>query len=384
MDSTIDDNRKRVGMITFFEQNPAPFFPLTHVKKTQDLRSGIYTAHERLRMKAELLGTSIIASETLIDADLTAAERDIAYAAGGDFIFALTDRPLRDLEQREFEAFFIRAAYPWDYVHCVGEMIARDYELFLEKNDRYSLSELPSGVTCVGDRNKLFIHTSAEILPGVVFDTREGVIVVDAKAKIRPFSFIEGPAYIGTSSLIDGAKIRPATAIGPVCKIAGEVENSIFHSYSNKHHDGFIGHAYIGSWVNLGAMTTNSDLKNNYGEVVVHQDPFSQVYTGSIKIGCFIGDHVKTGIGTLLTTGAVVGTGSCLFGGGMYPKHVPAFSWASSSFWDEYSIDKCCANEAIVMKRRGITLDEEYQAHLRRVFLATQKDREEGKKAWEH
>lgn len=371
-------------MITFFEQNPLPFLPLTHLKTIPELRSGIYTAHERLRFKAEMLGCSIVASETLIDADLGAAERDIAYVAGGEFIFALTDKPLRGLVQREFSAFFIRAAYPWDYVNCVGEMINRDHELYLEKNERFSMAELPAGVTHVGDRSKLFIHVHAEVMPGVVFDTREGAIVIDANATIRPFTYIEGPAFIGASSLIDGAKIRSATAIGPVCKIAGEVENSIFHSFSNKHHDGFIGHAYIGSWVNLGAMTTNSDLKNNYGEVVVHQDPFSHVYTGSMKVGCFIGDHVKTGIGTLLTTGAVIGTGSCLFGGGMYPKHVPAFSWASSSLWDEYSIDKCIANETIVMKRRGISLEAGYEVQLRRVFATTQKDREEGKKAWEH
>ncbi len=383
MDCAVDDNRKRITMLTYFEQNATPFVPFTHTKRIPEMRSGIYTAQERLQLKATLCSSSLVVSETLLDADIAAAEKDIAYTAGGEFIFALTDKPLRDLQQREFSAFFIRAAYPWDYVNCVGELINRDYDLFMEKNDRHALSDIPEGVTIIGDRSKLFVHTTAEIMPGVVFDTREGAIVVDAKAKIRPFTFIEGPVYVGVSSLIDGAKIRSATSIGPVCKIAGEVENSIFHSYSNKHHDGFIGHAYIGSWVNLGAMTTNSDLKNNYGEVVVHQDPFSQIYTGAMKVGCFIGDHVKTGIGTLLTTGAVIGTGSCLFGGGMYPKHVPAFSWASSSLWDEYTIDKCIANETIVMKRRGISLDAAYEENLRRVFTITQKDREEGKKAWE-
>ncbi len=380
----IDDTDKRIIMVTFFEQDRIPFLPFSHTKATSDLISGIFNARSRFILRSKQLGKDITVSETLIDADMTGASDDTAYTTGGEFLFAVTDKPLASLPQQEFTGFFIRAAHPWDFIDCNGEMINRDFELFMDTYEQDGISAELNGVTVIGDIHKVFIHKEAVVLPGVVIDTTEGIVVVDRKAKIKPFSYIEGPSYIGVSSLIDGAKIRPATHIGAVCKIAGEIENSIFHSYSNKHHDGFIGHSYVGSWVNLGAMTTNSDLKNNYGGVTVQPDPFSTVFTGSMRVGCFIGDHVKTGIGTLLNTGAVVGAGSCLFGGGMFPKHVPAFSWASSSVWDEYAIDKCIENETVVMKRGGITPDPVYAEKLRSVFNTTRNDREEGKKAWQH
>ena len=155
--------------------------------------------------------------------------------------------------------------------------------------------------------------------------------------------------------------------IGPVCKIRGEVESSVILGYTNKAHDGFLGHAYLGRWVNLGAFTTNSDLKNNYGPVRMGS-PGGPVDTGLMKVGCFLGDHVKTGIGTLLNTGTVVGAGSNIFGGGMPPTYVPPFSWGSGDDLTEFRLDKFLEVASGAMGRRGMELDEDMEAVLRRAW----------------
>ena len=124
-----------------------------------------------------------------------------------------------------------------------------------------------------------------------------------------------------------GTKLREGCSIGPVCRVGGEVEESVIHGFSNKYHDGFLGHAYVGQWVNLGALTTNSDLKNDYSTVEVMMGG-KTIDTKSTKVGSMIGDHVKTSIGTLLNTGAVVGSMSLIMTKGEpLPKSLPCFSW---------------------------------------------------------
>ena len=143
-----------------------------------------------------------------------------------------------------------------------------------------------------------------------------------------PSRRIEGPCYVGRHSVLLGAKCREGNSIGPMCRIGGEVEESIIQGYSNKYHDGFLGHAYVGQWVNLGALTTNSDLKNDYSDVKITLDGRTQISTGSTKVGALIGDHAKTSIGTLLNTGACVGAMTLLVTSGkLLPKFIPSFTW---------------------------------------------------------
>lgn len=162
----------------------------------------------------------------------------------------------------------------------------------------------------------------------VVLDAEHGPIYIDEDCEIHPFTRIEGPCYVGRKSILLGAKCREGNSIGPVCRIGGEVEESIIQGYSNKYHDGFLGHAYVGQWVNLGALTTNSDLKNDYSEVKITLDGRTQLPTGSTKVGALIGDHTKTSIGTLLNTGACVGAMTLLVTSGrLLPKFIPSFTW---------------------------------------------------------
>ena len=153
------------------------------------------------------------------------------------------------------------------------------------------------------------------------------------------------------------------------------MEQSVFLGYSNKYHEGFLGHSYLGEWGNLGALTTNSDLKNNYGPVKVLVDG-SLVDSGLAKVGAFLGDHVKTGIGTLLNTGMTVGFASNLFGGGMIEERsIPPFSWVGPGKCEEYRLDEAIETARAVMKRRNVELGSGEVDIFKEIFKLTEKER---------
>ncbi len=214
--------------------------------------------------------------------------------------------------------------YPWDLVFANPAAIQDDFRALgpTGKGGKFA-----DGAFVYGDESRLHIADSAEVHPTVVLDTTGGPIILDEGVVVYPHTRVEGPAAVGKETFLVGGKIREETSIGPVCRVGGEVEASIIHGYSNKYHDGFLGHAYVGEWVNLGALTTNSDLKNDYSTVSVYIGG-KLVDSGSMKTGAFIGDHTKTGIGTFFNTGAVVGVMCNLLGsGGPLPKFLPSFCW---------------------------------------------------------
>ena len=184
--------------------------------------------------------------------------------------------------------------------------------------------ELPEGSLLLGDPNEIAI-LGASIEPGVTFDTRNGAIVVEEGAEVRSGTRLEGPCFIGPRSRILGGYIRQSI-IGPWCVVRGEVSTSLFLGFANKAHDGFVGHSVMGHWVNLGAGTTTSNLKNTYGAVRLDL-PSGRVETGRQYLGTLMGDHAKAAIGTMFATGSVIGAGANVFGSGRPPKFVPAMNW---------------------------------------------------------
>src|SRR5262249_18804009 len=150
-------------------------------------------------------------------------------------------------------------------------------------------------------------------------------VIIERDAVIGAFTRLEGPCYVGPGTNVLGAKIRAGTTLGPCCRVGGEIEASILQGFSNKYHDGFLGHSYVGEWVNIGAGTQTSDLRNDYGEVILTQAGL-RVATGSSKVGSFIGDHAKIGIGALLNTGTNLGAfAGVLPAGRLLPRYVPSF-----------------------------------------------------------
>ncbi len=224
------------------------------------------------------------------------------------------------------------------------------------------------GVVRLGE-HPLSLAPGAEVEPGVVVDTREGPVRLEAGARARGPARLTGPLWIGPGSTVLGGDVG-TSSVGPVCKVRGEVAESVLLGWVNKAHDGHLGHALLGRWVNLGAGTTNSDLKNNYGTVRVWT-PDGEVDTGLIKVGCFLGDHVKTGIGTTLNTGAVVGAGTNLFGGVMPPTVVPPFSWGRGSDLQPFRLDKLLEVADRAMARRDESLTPGVRAVLERAWRAT-------------
>ena len=236
---------------------------------------------------------------------------------------------------------------PWHLVQGTPARIAKDVlKLFLDDHK-------PRGVARVG-KAELSMGHKAEIEPGVVVDTRKGPVRLDDGARVEGPARLVGPLYIGRNTLVLGGCVS-TSSVGPLCKIRGEISGSVFLGFVNKAHDGFLGHAMFGRWVNIGAGTINSDLKNTYGTVRVWT-PDGEQDTGLVKVGCFFGDHVKTGIGTLINTGTVIGAGSNVFGGVMPPTVVPPFAWGSGSDLRDYRHDQFIRTAETAMARRGETL----------------------------
>jgi len=263
--------------------------------------------------------------------------------------------------------------YPWNLIQNNSKAIIDDFN---HLSDRGIHGQLAAQATIVGDKNLVHIAPGAVVRPFVTLDTSHGPIIFDKDVIVHPYTHIEGPTALGEKTQAFGGNIREGCAIGPVCRIRGEIEESIIHGYSNKHHDGFLGHAYLGEWVNLGAFTTNSDLKNDYtsvqlyikGELVDSQD---------IKVGSFIGDHTKTSIGALLTTGAVIGIMSNVVTAGiLIPKFVPSFCWfLNNRVTKGFGHQHMLTTAAKAMERRTVQLTPEDEAMLETVFEMTKEER---------
>ena len=179
-------------------------------------------------------------------------------------------------------------------------------------------------------------------------------LFIENNVTVEAGSRLEGPIFIGAHSQIKGARISHSS-IGQYCKIGGEVSNSIINSFTNKGHYGFVGHSYIGSWVNLGAGTTTSNMKNTYGTISI---AFNGKVIDSEKqfLGSIISDHCKCGIGTHLNCGSTIGFGSNLFGTEIHDKTIPDFSWGESGKYETLQIDKFTEIIERVKKRRDKSL----------------------------
>jgi UDP-N-acetylglucosamine diphosphorylase/glucosamine-1-phosphate N-acetyltransferase len=264
------------------------------------------------------------------------------------------------------------ANYLWDLVYLNGKEIRSEFKIFTK--GKSSAKKKYAGVNFVNKKN-IFIGKDVEIKPGVVLDASTGPIFIEKNVTIFPNAVIQGPSYIGESSKIKScATIYPNVSIGKVCKVGGEVEDTIVHPYSNKQHSGFLGHSYLGSWINLGADTNNSDLQNNYGTIKV-QINGRHIDSGKQFVGLMMGDHSKTAINTMFNTGTVVGFSSNVFGAGFPPKYIPSFGWGGSESMKEYKLEKAVETAKAVFDRRDKKFNTEDVKLFEYIFNLTKEDR---------
>lgn len=271
-------------------------------------------------------------------------------------------------------------------VHVDGELLERPWDL-VEHNSRQLIADFPLGtihaprfgrknIEILGPETNLSISPLATIEPFVVIDARSGPVTIDERARINAFTRLEGPCHIGRETQVFRGQISSGSSIGPVCRIGGEVENAIVHGYSNKYHDGFLGHSYVCPWVNIGAQSGTSDLKFDYSNVRV---PLAGdlIETGRKKVGSFIGDHTKTAVNSLFDTGSSIGVMAIVLpDGDLIPRHVPSFSryWRGGVV-EGWPVDKLFDIARTAMSRREMEFTSAQEMLFRMLHDKTEAER---------
>lgn len=258
----------------------------------------------------------------------------------------------------------------WELFQLNGEQIEHDIRL-LQQRPVQNTGAFPHAVLLHPEN--IYIEEGAVIEPGAILLAEKGPIYIGKEAHVMANSIVRGPSAICEKSVIKmGAKIYEDSTIGPVCKVGGEISNVIFHSYSNKGHDGYAGNSVFGQWCNLGADTNTSNLKNNYGTVkVMDWKTKKESDTGQQFIGTIMGDHSKTGINSMLNTGTLCGVCCNLFSDGYPPKFVPSFSWVSGHNIVPYHFEKAVDAMERMMERRSVELTPAYRNMMKALFEST-------------
>ncbi|MCB9837712.1 MAG: hypothetical protein H6813_00085 [Phycisphaeraceae bacterium] len=390
---------KPPAAILVFDDGRGALGPLTDLRPSFALRTGADTTLERIvrSFPLPLAGVAVpevmrgIAAESCESRLLTAYEDDDAFLVNGrspipdpSWAGLAPGEAVVDPESGDVVAARLRGAdatallktgrlpggidrsesqrqellnHPWDAVRFRDAAIAVDLMGLTDLRPRKPRFEI------CGD-HPVEIHESATIAASAVLDAAEGPIRIGAGVMIRHGAVVLGPCAIGAGSkILEHALLKGNTSIGPTCKVAGELDGVIIQSFTNKAHDGHIGDSWLGSWINLGAGTTNSNLLNTYGEVTAQAEPNARrVRTGMTFLGSVLGDHVKTSIGTQLMTGAVVGTGSMLASTAPPPTCVGRFEWITDAGRSRFRLDKFLQTAQAMMGRRDVELTDAMRA----------------------
>jgi len=379
--------------VLIYEDAPArsrKFLPLTYTRSVAELRSGAFTAMERIQALWSEARIHLHARSELRDVIARRYTLPVNEVPNGSTLLinareALSFNPnnhwhvYEELPPEISERLIaggpieppeaIREDAPaslWEMIHANAGAIMLDAELW--PMVRRSV-ERPSIPNCVIVKpENLLVHPDARVDSGVVLDCSEGEIIIEEGAHIMAQATIIGPAFIGKNSIVKiGAKIYEGTSVGPVSKVGGEIENSIVQGYSNKQHDGYLGHSFLGEWVNIGAGTNTSDLKNDYSpvRVTIEGEEFN---TNSLFVGLMMGDHSKCAIGTQFNTGTTVGVSCNIFGEGFPPKWIPNFSWGGANELSSYRFEKAIEVARAVIARRNLSMSVEEVELLRSIF----------------
>jgi UDP-N-acetylglucosamine diphosphorylase / glucose-1-phosphate thymidylyltransferase / UDP-N-acetylgalactosamine diphosphorylase / glucosamine-1-phosphate N-acetyltransferase / galactosamine-1-phosphate N-acetyltransferase len=376
------------------DPDPAPgWVPFAGVRPLAELRAGAHLVRERWEAFVGAETTEIFALPHLAGfceagvPTVTARHAVAGPAIIGSSTFAprglapaLPDEPFRLVSRGITVGWGVPAGVTWErprpearpvevdgvVLHGVHDLIPA-LEHLLQDDLLRLIGEsdpIPRGSTVLGDPAVLALR-EASVEPGVTFDTRAGPIVLESGVEVRAGTRLEGPLWAGANTQLLGGPIRDS-AIGPHCKVRGELAHCVFLGFANKAHDGFVGHSVIGRWVNLGAGTITSDLKNTYGLVRLDVAG-TTMETGLQFLGTLLGDHAKTAIGTLLGTGTIVGAGANLFDAVRAPKYVAPFAWGGTGR-ERLTRDGFLRIAERVLPRRDVAVDDAMRACLTRIY----------------
>jgi glucose-1-phosphate thymidylyltransferase len=362
------------------ELGPLRRFVRPHLRGVEEAAAAEETLHEE-----KLDGATLLANARLVPSvaalaklrELITADREGIIETGGSVAAAVVKRAI------DLPPFGDGAALPTSIRNLGLPAIAADLPLVEYPHEilRFHLAtlrenlehRLRNGLREV--RDGVFVGEGVSFGEHLVTDSHGGPIVIDDQASLGPFCYLVGPVYIGPGArLNEHAALKDGVALGERAKVGGEVEASIIERFSNKQHHGFLGHSYIGSWVNLGAGTSNSDLKNTYGQVNMEYAG-RKVATGMQFVGCFIGDYSKTAVNTSIFTGKTIGACSMVYG--FVTTNVPSFTNYARSFSQvtESPVEVAISAQARMFARRGITQRPCDEQLLRDMYELTRAER---------
>ncbi|HVK96422.1 MAG TPA: putative sugar nucleotidyl transferase [Flavisolibacter sp.] len=379
--------------IVFTEEycSPENLFPFVLTRQVQDIRLGIFSIREKWEKHLQMpsfnkyeddykdLGNSIQIDDQinndiiyLIHGNVLPTKKlvkQIKRLKHGEFIsvpgkesiaYCITkkevvaEHKIKVRKALELDEELQEVIYSWDISRKNNWAIAEDFEL-VKKTAKHQRISSTNKVT---NAAQVLIEKGAKV-EHCYLNAEEGPIYIGKNATIMEGSMLRGPIAICEGAVVKmGSKIYGATTIGPNCIVGGEIKNSVFFGNSNKAHDGYIGDSVIGEWCNLGAGTSNSNIKNNASGVIVWT-PNGPVNVG-LKCGVLMGDYSRTSINTAINTGTVVGVSANVFGpGGLTPKYIPSFSWGSDGL-ERYQLEKAFddINSWKVLKGNSITETE--------------------------
>ena len=384
-------NLKNMQIVLFEDHLVNSFLPLSHTRALADLFAGMYSVRERWQLYFE--GESVFVQTRVILQDLYETCPDGETLFINARLIPNQDALSAIQSLKTNEAFFIHDVcvaargmhMNWDtFEHrawtseamwlngitdlfSVNDYLIRADFALANKSNNASPSQ---HCRVIGETSNLYIHPSAKVLDAVL-NVESGPIFIDADAEVMEGSMLRGPLYIGKHAVLKmGTKCYGPSSFGEECRIGGETSNVVFHPFSNKGHDGFLGNAVVGSWVNFGADSNCSNLKNNYSTVSISNDlDRNEFNTGLTFCGALVGDHAKFGINTMLNTGTYVGVAANVFAGDFPPKCVPSFTWGTGSV--EHNLDKAIQTAERMMHRRGKEMSAAERAVMAHVFKIT-------------
>jgi UDP-N-acetylglucosamine diphosphorylase/glucosamine-1-phosphate N-acetyltransferase len=322
------------------------FLPLSLNRSFSDLRTGLFSIHNRWQKLAHQQGIQIhFTAKDQAAISIAANHIPTVHISLEDFFAG----------KNSAEKSFIQINRIWELATTNIEILLSDMQL-VDTND--FLPVAPALVMSTGS-HPVHVHPTAK-LDHCFINTENGPVVIAANAQIMSGAMLRGPIYIGENAVVKmGAMLYEGSNIGHHCVVGGEIKNSIFHANANKGHHGYIGDSYIGEWCNLGAGTTCSNLKNTAGKIKIWDMQAKAYRLATEKAGVFMGDFVRTAVNTTINSGSIFGSFSNVFNkSALTPKYIPPFAWSHEAS-GKYDLDKLMTELNKWMKMKGQSPSEE-------------------------